>query len=226
MSKENIKNALSAYPLCWPVGWKRTDPEDRTRGRFNKSETVSSKYNPGLSYTNKKSLSISDANKRVLKSLEAITGSSNDILVSSNIPVRKDGLPRSVYSKPDDPGVAVYWGVSTTDCKVMAVDRYDRVADNIAAIAATLDSMRTIERHGGAVILERAFTGFAALPTPENAGGWRWQDILQVGANYTLAECELNYKKLRSAAHREGNTELYMQLNRAIDQARNELKGK
>ena len=38
----------------------------------------------------------------------------------------------------------------------MAIDAYTRTADNLAAVAATLEAMRAIERHGGAQILERA----------------------------------------------------------------------
>jgi len=47
----------------------------------------------------------------------------------------------------------------------MAIDIYDTVAGNLAAVAATLDAMRAIERHGGAQILKRAFQGFKALPS-------------------------------------------------------------
>lgn len=61
-----------------------------------------------------------------------------------------DGFPRSGQSEPSDGGVAVYWLTSTGETKCIAIDRYDRVADNLAAVAATLDAMRAIERHGGA----------------------------------------------------------------------------
>ncbi|KVD37855.1 hypothetical protein WJ41_22830 [Burkholderia ubonensis] len=64
-------------------------------------------------------------------------------------------------------GVAVYWETRAGARRVMAIDQYTRVADNLAAVAATLDAMRAIERHGGARILERAFTGFAALAAAE-----------------------------------------------------------
>src|SRR5260370_12455992 len=62
----------------------------------------------------------------------------------------------------------------------MAIARYARVADNLAAIAATLDAMRAIERHGGGSILERAFIGFAALPA---TAGVDWRKIFGVGPN-------------------------------------------
>ena len=48
-----------------------------------------------------------------------------------------------------------------------------QVEESLAAIAATLDAMRAIERHGGARVLERAFTGFTAVPAPDARKHWR-----------------------------------------------------
>jgi hypothetical protein len=73
--------------------------------------------------------------------------------------------------------VAVYWiKTGRKQMKCMAIDRYGRVADNMAAIAATIEAMRAIERHGSAEILERAFLGFQALPEPE-----QWWQVLEFG---------------------------------------------
>jgi hypothetical protein len=101
-----------------------------------------------------------------------------DIIISTNIELRLDGLPRS-DKEPQDPGVAVYWkqNAKATTMRCMAIDRYDRVADNLAAIAATLDAMRAIERHGGAEILNRAFLGFAALPEKASQP---WREVLGI----------------------------------------------
>ena len=76
-----------------------------------------------------------------------------DSIISTNLKLRLDGLPRSDQKEPDDPGVAVYWQRLSKPKKVMAIDLYDRIADNLAAIGATLNAMRAIERHGGALIL-------------------------------------------------------------------------
>ena len=86
----------------------------------------------------------------------------DDVVVSTNLQTRLDGLPRSNQARPGDPGVCVYWKPAKSPMRCMAVDRYDEVQDNLAAVAATLEAMRSIERHGGAAILDRAFTGFAA----------------------------------------------------------------
>jgi hypothetical protein len=50
------------------------------------------------------------------------------------------------------------------ESQCMAIDIYTRIADNLAAVAATIDAMRAIERHGGAQILKRAWMGLKALP--------------------------------------------------------------
>jgi hypothetical protein len=42
---------------------------------------------------------------------------------------------------------AVYWETRRRECRVMAIDRYTTVADNVPAIAATLDAMRAFECH-------------------------------------------------------------------------------
>ena len=78
----------------------------------------------------------------------------------------------------------------------MAIDQYFRVADNLAAIAATLEAMRAIERHGGAEILDRAFTGFTALPAPEQPF-----HVLGVSATATDEEIETAYRRLAMQHH-------------------------
>lgn len=80
----------------------------------------------------------------------------------------------------------------------MAIDRYDRVADNLAAIAATLDAMRAIERHGGAEILNRAFTGFAALPDQASDAWWI---VLGVPWDASRPVIDDAYRHLRSVYH-------------------------
>jgi hypothetical protein len=169
------------YPLSWPEGWKRTPRSARKRASFGKS---TSRYDVSVGrmmHTGWANLSVFDAVQRVLKELQALGVRESDAIISTNVPVRLDGLPRSDRAEPQDVGAAVYWekhlpGVGPARKQCMAIDRYDRVADNLAAIAASLEAMRAIKRHGGAEILDRAFQGFAALP--ERAGGRGWREIL------------------------------------------------
>ena len=110
----------------------------------------------------------------------------------------------------------------------MAIDQYDRVADNLAAIAATLEAMRAIERHGGAQILERAFTGFTALPAPDHQRPWR--EVLGIPAlpeNEAQARevIEGAYRRLRSRYHPDkgGDAAAFSAVQAAYEQAITEL---
>lgn len=188
---------ISAYPLQWPDGWRRTSAHMRSRARFNRKETGISRRYDGSTYSYKqtKDLTVSQAMERVLASLERMGLSRDDIVISTNLETRLDGLPRSNQRQPDDPGVAVYWR-KRKETRCMAIDRYDRVQDNLAAIAATLEAMRAIERHGGAEILDRAFTGFTALPQPE-----QWFEVLGVSAHATDEQIETAYRALAMKHH-------------------------
>jgi hypothetical protein len=150
------------YPLAWPPGQPRTS--SRTDARFSRRGDA----NPISGIRTLKSLTIAQAMERLRYEVDAMGISFvDDCIVSSNLKLNLSGLPRSDQGEPADPGVAVYW-ISKSGPRVMAIDLYNRVADNIAAVARTLEYMRGIERHGGKHIQERAFTGFAALPPPDS----------------------------------------------------------
>lgn len=201
---------ITASPLSWPTGWPRTPADQRITGRFSKRERRSSN-----SWPSARDLTIHEAVARVQEELERMGMTRDDVVISTNLRLRLDGLPRSDQREPVDPGVAVYWEAGS-GTKVMAIDRYDRVTDNLAAVAATLDAMRAIERHGGAAILDRAFTGFAALPAP---GAQReWWEVLGVSKNASHAEIIAAHKRLAMKHHPDrvgGSDELMAEINAA-----------
>jgi hypothetical protein len=206
--------ATEAYPLTWPAGWKRTGAYQRTRARFGKGVQQASSDGQS-SWTRRCDLSISQGLERVMNELRTMGVELSKVIISTNLELRNDGLPRSAQRAPSDPGVAVYWnqrGQKNQRC--MAIDRYDRVQDNLAAIGATLNAMRAIERHGGAEILDRAFTGFAALPAPEQPF-----QVLGVGANASKDEIERAYRRLASEHHpdRAGDAHRMARINGARD---------
>lgn len=214
---------MTKYPLTWPAGWRRT--KNRTRARFNKKRTEYRQdyRDPSKShaYTVTGEVSITEGTKRVLHQLSAFGVEEGDAIISTNLKVRLDGLPRGDQKEPADPGVAVYWRRrGDKSHKVMAIDLYDRMADNLAAIAATLDAMRAIERHGGAVILDRAFVGFDALPSPND-----WRHVLGFKNTPTLEEARDRYKTLAKSRHPDaGGSETSMkELNAAWESAQREL---
>ena len=215
---------IAAHPLQWPVGWPRTPSYQRKRATFGKGETV---YSGDHRYTRKRDLTVSDGVERVLTELQRMGVDRQEVVISTNVRTRLDGLPRSGEPKPDDPGAAVYWRKRGNDTPlVMAIDRYNDVADNLAAIALTLESMRAIDRHGGAQILERAFTGFAALPEPGKSSSWR--DVLEYGnAEPDRETITKHYRVLAASAHpdrRGGSHERMAALNRARDEALRECR--
>lgn len=206
----------TAYPLAWPAGWPRTQSDTRKRARFGKGERQYGSSG-NHSWMNRKQLSVAEATKRVLAELTRLGVRDGDAIVSTNLQLRLDGLPRSAQGEPSDPGVAVYWQRQGEAMRVMAIDRYDRVADNLAAIAATLDAMRSIERHGGAQILERAFTGFDALPPPRSC----WE-LLGLRPGASRQEVEAAFRTLAKRHHPDavgGDTEKFKEIAHAKEEA-------
>jgi hypothetical protein len=213
-----MNEVYSAFPLAWPAGWKRIKLQDRVSAQFNRKETV---YRATGTWKQTKILSVSDATERVLRSLSMLRVGRQDVVVSTNIKTRLDGLPYSNQPEPEDTGAAVYWR-KNNETKCMAIDQYHRVADNLAAIAATMEAMRAIERHGGAEILNRVFLGFQALPPPKD-----WRRILNLeGATITLEQAEAKYKELAKIHHPDkgGMPHLFAEISAAITQAREALR--
>lgn len=211
--------AIEAFPLSWPEGWRRTSAELRTRARFHRSEQ---RYGDGGSnWKDKKALTVSQAIDRVARELATLGAWTTDTVISTNVPVQRNGMPYSNQKAPADPGVAVYWQKGKAR-RCIAIDRYDRVQDNLAAIAATLAAMRAIDRHGGAEILDRAFTGFTALPAPE-----QWFTILGVSSHASRDEIEDAHRRLAMKHHpdRGGETNEMARINYARDCGYEQLSG-
>lgn len=209
-------SAIPSFPLQWPAGWKRTPAGCAVAGRFGKRQSS------GGGYAALKDVTVADAVMRVREELQRMRIANDDIVISTNLALRLDGWPRSDQAEPADSGAAVYWRERAGATRCMAIDRYRRVADNLAAIAATLEAMRAIERHGGAEILDRAFTGFAALPAPLD-----WRAILGFthGATPSRQDVELAYRRLASKLHpdRGGFADDMADLNAAREAARESL---
>lgn len=197
---------IDAYPLYWPDGWKRTPSHKRTRSRYE--------------------LQFARARDEVLASLRRM--GARDVVLSTNVPLRRDGLPLAGQREPDDPGVAVYW--TSFNLKeaprphVMACDARVTVRENLRAIGLALEGIRAIERAGASQILERAYAGFAALPANAGTEGMpHWRDVFGVppSAMLSRAQIEAMYRGLAKHAHpdRGGGVERMIELNRAREEA-------
>jgi hypothetical protein len=199
---------ITSNPLCWPPGWKRTAANKRTHAKFKK-------YNSEIS--------IAGATRFVLQELQRMGIPDFRVIISSDLRLRMDGLPYSNQSSPDDPGVAVWWSDENSH-RVIALDKYCRIADNLHAVGKTIEALRGIERWGGGEILQRTFTGFLALPS--STGTPRtWRDVLDYhGDNIEYAEAA--FLKARSASHPDkgGSDQAFVAVQQAWEQAQTELQ--
>jgi len=139
-----------AYPLAWPPGWPRHKGQRDSDRRFAGPTYRWDRVFRGL--------------LDELRRIDAVTSS---VVVSTNQPVRQDGLPYAQQRAISDPGVAVYFK-RNGKALVMAQDRFDTVMGNMRSLTMAIEGLRQMERHGGATMLERAFDGFAALPPLED----------------------------------------------------------
>lgn len=207
-------------PLCWPAWFPRTPLQKRQHGRFGtKADNM----------WGNKPLTLNQACRRVLDELSKFTRSGQpwrcdpgDVIISTDLLLRNDGLPRSGQKTPADPGAAVYFTLDGQQ-RCIPCDMYLRIEDNLAAIAATIQSLRTIERHGSQMF-EAAFTGFDRLPAPDQVAGRTWKDVLGYhGAS--LEEARQSYYKARKASHPDhgGSTDMLQEVRDAWNQALAEL---
>lgn len=212
-----MTDAPLAFPLSWPVAKPRyTKP--RGRSNFHGHGPPSEH-----GYRPKRGLTVAEASERLQRELTLLPAF--DVVVSSNVPLRRDGLPRSDTSNPLDPGVAVYFTLGKRrsaggDPVVLACDRFSHPADNLAAVAAHVAASRAIERYGVGRLRE-LFRGFTALPEHATAiAPDDWRAVL--GNPQTLDEAEASYRERMKVAHPDvgGSQARAAALNAAIALAR------
>jgi hypothetical protein len=110
-----------AYPLYWPEHRPRTQ---RPEGSWF-------------------DVSMARARDGIVNEAKLMGG--NDIILSSNVALRRDGLPYAEQRRIDDPGAAVYFTRKGQQV-CFACDRWDTVADNMRAIEKTIGALRGRKR--------------------------------------------------------------------------------
>lgn len=227
MSDQQHPESVPRYPLEWPMGWKRTKSTQRVPGTFREGKDGTRRRwdSRSLSYRDEPArvqaqVSIRTATSRLEAQLDRL--GAGVATLSTNLSLRLDGRPRANEGEPYDPGAAVYFTLNGR-ATVLACDRYQRVADNIAALAAHIDALRRIERYGVGTI-EQALAGYKALPA-DTAADWRSVFGFAENSAPTVQEVDSAYKALAKAAHPDkGGTEVEMaHLNRAREFALSEL---
>jgi hypothetical protein len=142
-----------------------------------------------------------------------------NIVVSSNHPVDRNGIPIEAKSRVDDPGVAVYF-LHNGKPMAMARDGFNNATANMRSLGLAIEGMRQLERHGGGVMMERAFAGFVALPPPRSC----W-DVLGVKPRASRDEIERAFREAAKRAHPDvgGSAAAMAEINAARDQALAEI---
>ena len=205
---------VEAYPLHWPAARRRSDYWKRETARFD--------------------VTFTRARDSIVREIELLVGggsrywvSGAGIIISSNVSLRRDGLPLANQRQPDDPGVAVYFTYKKRQMS-FACDRWKKVEHNMQAIAKTIEALRGIERWGTGDMLEAAFTGFTALPPPPAAAPAQaartWRDVFGTGVR-NRTELQEVYRRMAGAFHpdRGGDPNKMAELNWARDMALREL---
>lgn len=195
--------AATAYPLQWPAGWKRTN--HRTPSKFSSN------------FANSR-----DALMAQLKIMGA-----QSVVLSSNVPLRNDGLPYANYTGILDPGVAIYFYYKNKQF-VVACDKWLKVEDNLHAVNKTIDAIRGIERWGASEMLERAFNGFAQIEAPPSADvKEHWTKVLGVSVNDSIETIKQTYRNLVKIYHEAGSSPdnaRMTKINLAYEQATDEKR--
>ncbi len=197
-------SGVERYPLSWPNGQPRTLPLQRRDSAFK--------------------VGFAKSRDDMLAEIRMLGG--KNVIVSTNVPVRLDGLPYADMREPADPGVAVYFdrvqvvrGERRSVPYVIACDSYRKVRENLRAVGATVEALRSIQRHGASSMLEQAFAGFAALPAAGRTTPW-WE-VLGVAQDAGYALVRAAYLELVEIHHpdRGGSNERMAEINRAFAEA-------
>lgn len=159
------------------------------------------------------------ATKEILRQLGLLGVRDWLVIISTNVPLRKDGVPYSNQRQPIDGGAAIYFKIKDRP-RVLAVDKWNRVEDNLWAIAKDIEAQRGRIRWGVGT-LEQAFAGYTALPAPGTTGS-AWWDALGVKHDCTFEQAKTAFREKAFKAHPDqgGSHDRMAWLAGAWDQAR------
>lgn len=203
-------HGVAPYPLYWPLSQPRTRELDRRKALFQ--------------------VSFAEARQDLLFEIARLDGVDlKDVVLSMNVPTRRDGLPQVPDREPSDPGVAVYFARGKRPY-VIACDAFYKVHWNVRAIGATIGALRTIERHGTTSLVDQAFSGFAQLPAAGGTAVARdWRDVLGlVGVpreRITVDGLTTVYRQLARVHHPDlgGDAVKFRELADALEAAKREI---
>jgi len=191
------------YPVDWPIARPKTTSRQSALWRHQGGR-----------------VNFDVALRRLREQVRAVTKASQqwrmrELTLSTNYQLRVDGRPRRDRGQPADPSVAFFFEIDG-EPHVLACDRWDTVADNVAAIAAHIEALRGQERWGVAN-MKQAFAGHVALPAPE-----QWWQVLGVKPDATREQIDAAWREKMGDAHpdRGGSEEEAKRLNWARSEGR------
>lgn len=174
-----------AYPLQWPEGWPRTPSHQQERGWQFKQKSATGWRDQLVTFAT--------ARDKLYDELQRLSATSP--IVSTNHPTDRYGIPTESKRRVEDEGVAVYFTLKGRGM-VMACDRFDNAAANMRSLGLAIEALRQLERHGGGTMIEKAFTGFVALPSPKSP-----YEILGLQPGATEEEIDAAYRRKAMAVH-------------------------
>lgn len=189
-------DASNAYPLCWPDGWPRAPL--RTDSRFE--------------------VEFAKARDELVRTLRLKGG--RHVVISTNVPLRRDGLPYAGFLQPQDPGVAVYWDDRKHGPCVVACDAWRTVRENMRDVGVALEALRTLDRCGSSEVQRRAYAGYKRLPETTSDGD-HWAR-LGIARGATADALKARWRELAREHHPDrpgGDAQLMAAINDAYKRA-------
>lgn len=187
------------YPLQWPVDKPRSRRSES--GRFGDT-TIARERNE-----------LQDELRRLGVNM------SRDWVISSNLRLRRDGLPYSQQKTIEDTGIAVYFQWKGQPY-CFACDRWKKIEHNLRAIVLHINAIRGVGRWGVGSMTQ-AFAGYKALTDgPVDDAGelqLRWWHVLKVDYNSPFDEVQSAYREMAKRHHpdRGGDPDLFKRVSRA-----------
>lgn len=214
------------FPLAWPDGWTRWPANDRRKSKFG--------------YKASGQVSLSGALMFLRDELSRL-GAAN-LVITSDLPTRNDGLPYA-DGRATDPGIAVWFLLpdarGAMQERVFACDKWRSPAENMQAIALSIEAMRGLDRWGAGDIVSRAFAGFNALPPgdggtpPQQPAKRSWREVLNMTGGIMSSLSPADQVAIAKTRHRDaikqahpdvgGSHERASELNTALAEAEAEL---
>jgi hypothetical protein len=164
---------ITNFPLYWPANQPRSKSRERARFGTRGSINYGGNYQAGRKHT------IAESARELEQEIRRMGGS--NMIISTNLKVKANGIPYSGQRTPDDPGVAVYFHWHKRDL-VFACDKWLSIEDNLWAIVKHIEALRGQERWGVGS-LDQAFAGYAALPDPNQIPWWQILGVKETATN-------------------------------------------